>query len=1329
MLNPISTYRIQFHKDFTFKNFNLILPYLEQLGITTIYASPILQAAPGSMHGYDTVNPHQINPEIGTLEELQTISKKLKKKGIKWIQDIVPNHMAFQPDNIWLMDVMEKGAESRYAGFFDINWSGDQNKPLMVPFLDSTLEEAIRKGRLKLVKIEDQIKLKYNDILWPVNAAVTSVDMPLPDVMKLQYYRLCSWKETNHQINYRRFFTVNSLICLNIQHQDTFDTYHLLIKKLLDDGIFDGLRVDHIDGLYDPKGYLDRLRALAGKETYIVVEKILEQGEEMPSDWPIEGSTGYDFLAVVNGLFTNRKAEFKLTNYYERLSGDQKKVSKQILQKKAAVLQNDMGGELDNLYELFLGLNLVGEQELNNLKEGALKEAIGQLLIHCPVYRFYGNQLPLSGENLLGLKSLISKISSTDSLAGAGLILENVFINIPEKGDQVFNIRASQFYIRCMQFSGPLMAKGVEDTLMYTYSRFIAHNEVGDAPSAFGFNKKVIHNWMWKRQKEWPLAMNATATHDTKRGEDVRARLNVLSDLPKEWIDTVSKWEIINYPFTGPVDHSDVYFIYQTLIGSYPMPGMPVTDYKERLLNYIEKVLREGKRDSNWADPNLNYEKAVKDFAVQLLDPATDFWKGFEVLHQKVCNFGILNSLGQLLMKFTCPGNADIYQGTELWDLSLVDPDNRRPVNYAERMEMLKEINASGTFLHGFWEERFNGKIKLCLHTVLLRERKLNPELFNSGAYIPLKVKGKHSKNVFAFARKKETEWIITIIPLHLAKLVEEEDILNVDWKDTKIVFPTDAPLVWENLLTGKTGEGKLLKDILADFPLALLKMKTRDTGRSAGVLLSVTSLPSAYGIGDLGNEARGFVDFLCRSGQRFWQLLPLNPIDESQAFSPYSSVSAMAGNILLISPGLLVEDGLLKEKHLKEFELPLTGTVDFIKVAKRKKELLVKAYENFKAGSFTILNEQFGAFCENERYWLDDFTLFTALKDHHHGLPWYKWEIEFVNKDSVALEQLTLDHTDELRFIRWQQFVFYKQWAGLKEYAGLHGVKLYGDLPFYLSYDSVEVWRDREIFSVNKAGEMTGVAGVPPDYFNEDGQLWGMPVYNWDQLKLNGYQWWIQRIKRNMELYDLLRLDHFRAFADYWEVPAGEQTAINGVWKIGPDNDFMNILATNFPDLPFIAEDLGKISPAVYALRDNFKLAGMKVLQFAFNGDMANSEHIPHCYSSANFVVYTGTHDNNTTVGWFKEEATKEERKNLQIYTGKVVTVKNVHLLLTRIAYASIAKIAILPMQDVLGLDGDSRMNKPASVKGNWGWRLQELPPAKVDKKLRQLGKVYGRV
>jgi malto-oligosyltrehalose synthase len=906
MNNPISTYRLQFHKDFTFNDFEKIIPYLQKLGVGTIYASPVFEATPGSVHGYDGVNPHKINPEIGTEEQLLNISQRLRELGIKWLQDIVPNHMAFDPYNPWLKDVLEKGQKSVYASFFDVPWTGKiYHGKIMLPFLGSPIGEVIENGELKVDFEEPRFVLKYYDNTYPLrlrsyitilqagegdpNQAVQQLLDQVKDIQRSdepeayketlhefqlqlaalvknektkdylesclqkinedkelirkiadeQVYQLVNWQKTDYKINFRRFFTVNGLICLNMQDKDVFLHYHRYIRELMDKQVFQGLRIDHIDGLFDPTRYLEQLRESAGEDTYIVVEKILEPGEGLPDYWPIQGTTGYDFLAIVNNVFTEKGSKEQFTRFYKELVNDDRSIHQQLHDKKSYILHENMGGELSNLYHLFTDMNLVDEEELNKVDANILKEAIGELLIQCPVYRYYGNKLPLDETEASNVQDILDRISqSKPELAPAVPLLQTAILQKPKEGDKAYNNRALRFYQRCMQFTGPLMAKGVEDTLMYTYNRFIGHNEVGDSPEAFGDSPEEFHQKMLDRQQKWPISMNGTSTHDTKRGEDVRARLNVLTDLPGEWLKTVQEWQQLNKDLkeNGGPDANDEYLIYQTLIGAYPMPTQGDDDFKNRVQEYLQKALREAKTHSNWTTPNEEYEAATKNFAVKLLDTDAPFWKSFEQFHKKIANFGIVNSLAQVLLKFTTPGVPDIYQGTELWDFSLVDPDNRRPVDYELRQQLMNELETEANEEHEnlmsqLWEHRYSAKIKLWLIHALLSDRKENEAFFANADYIQLTVEGEHASNVLAFARRHQNEWYVVAVPLHLAAICEQQqqEILSVDWKDTRIVLPSDAPANYQHLFSGINGTDKseiAVKEIFKSLPLAVLKLK-----------------------------------------------------------------------------------------------------------------------------------------------------------------------------------------------------------------------------------------------------------------------------------------------------------------------------------------------------------------------------------------------------------------------------------------------------------------------------------------------------------------------
>ncbi|MCJ8210941.1 malto-oligosyltrehalose synthase [Mucilaginibacter sp. RS28] len=1382
MFNPVATYRIQFHQQFTFAEFEKIISYLQKLGVSTIYASPIFEATPGSTHGYDGINPHHINPEIGTEKQLKAISKKLSDAGMGWLQDIVPNHMGVHEKNPWLMDLLEKGKRSLYAGFFDTGIASDlfQSERLMIPVLGGELSDVLEKQELQVAYQDRLLVLKYYDNFWPLNpqsyqTILNAVEIPdtlkstvreidtvwaasdnkklalrwagwlskfnqvaeqqdakdsiedalnninnnpelLKQVIDSQFYRPCNWQETDKDINFRRFFTVNSLICLNIQDPEVFSHYHSLIKTLVDKGIFQGLRIDHIDGLYDPENYLHNLRELAGDETYIVAEKILERGENMPSRWALQGNTGYDFLAQVNNLLTDESSERKFTSLYNRLIGKSEPVEQQIHQKKTHILETHMQGELNNLAYYFVRLKLADQKALKTVGLENIKNLIAKILIHCPVYRFYGNAMPLDETETASVRSILSAVlMESPSLQEAANLFDERLLQKPHENSASYNDRALKFYQRLMQFSGPLMAKGVEDTLMYTYNRFVGHNEVGDAPDAFGIDVKEFHRLMRQRQKQWPLSINGTSTHDTKRGEDVRARLNALSAMPGEWADLIKQWQKLERNWDSPVpDVNDRYLIYQTIAGAYPMPGQPEDNFGERIKEYLTKALREAKTNSDWTAPNEEYENATLDFATSLLDQQGEFWQSFVPFHQQLSDHGIVNSLAQVLLKFTCPGVPDVYHGCELWDLSLVDPDNRRPVDYDLRNQLLhsKLAEDNAELLSQLWQDRYNGHIKLWLTQQLFKLRSEERELFTKGNYIPLKVKGAYQDNVIAFARRYQKKWLIVATGLYTAAICKEQnrDITEIDWKNTRLIIPEEAPESFKNTLTSVeekvNPEGVLLSQIFGALPMAILELEYPENDRGAGILMHITSLPSNFGIGDLGPGARTFANFLSKFGQKYWQLLPLNPTEKAQSYSPYSSISSMAGNTLLISPVLLAKDGLIGEEELENFHLQQTDSIDFENVEDLKQQLFDKVYQKFTSGNFKQLQQRFKAFCEKEAYWLNDFALYSVVKNYHEGDAWYEWPKSFKSRNEATLNRFAERNAEEINKIKWLQFIFFRQWQQLKDYCRVLNIQLFGDLPFYISYDSVDVWANQHLFAVDKNGKMTGVAGVPSDYFNENGQLWGMPVYNWQAMKREDYCWWINRLKKNMELFDLVRLDHFRAFSAYWEVPAGEETAKNGKWVKGPGSDFFTNIKEALGNVRFVAEDLGDIDQPVWDLRDEFNLPGMKVLQFAWGDTMAQSIYIPHNYDH-NFLVYTGTHDNNTTVGWFNQDTDDLIKEQIETYTGMAPKAKNIHRIFIRLAYASTAKVAIAAMQDVLGLDENSRMNNPSTTEGNWLWRL----------------------
>ncbi len=497
---------------------------------------------------------------------------------------------------------------------------------------------------------------------------------------------------------------------------------------------------------------------------------------------------------------------------------------------------------------------------------------------------------------------------------------------------------------------------------------------------------------------------------------------------------------------------------------------------------------------------------------------------------------------------------------------------------------------------------------------------------------------------------------------------------------------------------------------------------------RSAGILLHPTSLPSRYGIGDLGSSAYQFVDFLVAGRLSLWQMLPLGPTGYGD--SPYQSFSAFAGNPLLISPDRLVADGFLPAKAIEKVPDFPTGQVDFGPVIDYKRDLLRAAHDYFQENATPAQRDAYSRFCLNTSYWLDDYALFMALKEHHKdqdGGVWNTWPRPIAKRQVKAMKQWTRDLANDIESHKFQQFLFYKQWLELKSYANKQGIKIIGDIPIFVAYDSADVWSHPELFHLSKDGSPSVVAGVPPDYFSATGQRWGNPLYNWEKIAAENYDWWVKRIHMNLVQADIVRIDHFRGFEAYWEIPATEPTAVIGRWVKGPDAAFFEAIQAKLGELPIIAEDLGVITPEVEELRDRFAFPGMRILQFAFGGER-NSSFLPYNYIK-NTVVYTGTHDNETTLGWYLN-ATEDERDHVRRYT--VSSGRDIVWDLIRLAYASVADIAVIPMQDVFVLGNEARMNFPGKEGGWWRWRYtREMFSARasgIALGLAELAYLYGR-
>jgi 4-alpha-glucanotransferase len=498
--------------------------------------------------------------------------------------------------------------------------------------------------------------------------------------------------------------------------------------------------------------------------------------------------------------------------------------------------------------------------------------------------------------------------------------------------------------------------------------------------------------------------------------------------------------------------------------------------------------------------------------------------------------------------------------------------------------------------------------------------------------------------------------------------------------------------------------------------------MKSGLAKRSSGILLHLTSLPSPLGIGDLGSEARAFIDFLRDAGQTAWQILPIGPTGYGD--SPYQSISAFAGNTLLIDPRTLLQDDLIQPTDIP----PSRGAsdyVDFEAVRSFKNSLLDQAFDQFRRRPQLEMASEFEAFCGRVKWWLDDFALFRAIKTAQGEREWRAWDSGLAFREPDALDKARAELANEIMRQKFFQFLCFRQWNALRDYARQRNVRMIGDLPIFVAYDSADVWARSDLFKLDQTGRPTVVAGVPPDYFSVTGQLWGNPLYDWERLRAEDFKWWVDRVRWSLELFDTVRIDHFRGFVACWEIPAGDATAENGRWVDTPGNELFATLKTELGDLPIIAENLGVITPEVERLRAEFAFPGMRVLQFAFGGDATNV-HLPHNHARDS-VVYTGTHDNDTTIGWF-ENLPDQEREYCLNYLSS--NGREINWDLIRAVMASVAEVAIIPLQDVLGLGNEARMNLPASTSGNWSWRM--APDAindEIARRLNELGRLFGRI
>jgi (1->4)-alpha-D-glucan 1-alpha-D-glucosylmutase len=939
--SPLSTYRLQFNRKFTFRDAAEQIPYLHRLGIDWLYASPYLQARSGSMHGYDISDHNRLNPEIGTPEEHAAMIRLLREHDMGHLLDIVPNHMGIgQPDNHWWMDVLENGPSSLYAPFFDIDWEPIKRElagKVLLPVLGDQFGRVLEKGELQLSYDNGGFLIHYHELVLPVSprsrsqvlravlqrlhgrlppdhedrieleSIVTALEhLPLRDradaesvvernrenivsrrriaalcsssevfrtamtetvrdfngrvgdphsfdamerLLDDQAYRLAFWRVAAEEINFRRFFDVNDLAGVRVERADVFRATHQLILQLVADGMVDGLRIDHPDGLYNPESYLAALQResaqRAGRPSvYVVVEKILTGQEELPRAWEVAGTVGYEFLHRLNALFVDPAGESPMTATYANFIARELHFPEWAYEKKRLILRVSLISELNVMAHL---LDRISEanRRYRDFSMGSLREALREVISCFPVYRTYidAHSGKVSESDVAYVSQAVriaTRRNPATSRTVFDFIRDILLLHWPEDLTEEGREEHARFVMKFQQLTGPVMAKGVEDTAFYIYNRLISLNEVGGEPGRFGVSVDEFHTWLAKRHDQWPLALNATSTHDTKRSEDVRARINALSELPAEWNAQVNRWAELNESLKILVDEdaapapNDEYLLYQTLVGAWPLGELDDAgrrDFSERMQRYMEKATREAKVRTSWINPQEEYDTALADFVAAVLEHE-EFLAEFVPFQRRIARIGMLNSLSQALVKLTCPGVPDVYQGQEVWDFSLVDPDNRRQVDYARRREQLDALLAGGwsdaAEVFARWED---GTPKLWVTHTALALRRRAPELFHDGEYFPLSGQGERAAHLFAFARRKDGRVAITIAPRLWGGLVGagEQVVPGAEvWGDTTLVIPPELAGRYRNLLDREEvtcgEEGLRLGTFLSRWPVALLE-------------------------------------------------------------------------------------------------------------------------------------------------------------------------------------------------------------------------------------------------------------------------------------------------------------------------------------------------------------------------------------------------------------------------------------------------------------------------------------------------------------------------
>ncbi len=881
MRPPRATYRLQMHAGFTFDDAVEIADYLADLGVSHLYLSPILQAAAGSTHGYDVVDHSRINVELGGEAGHERLAEARARRGLGEIVDIVPNHMAIGESNLWWWDVLENGPSSRWAAAFDIDWNSDgaSHQKVILPFLGDHYGRVLEAGDLRLDRDGGSFVIRYFDHVVPVSprtlddllgrtaevfgsdelaslavalgrlppanatdeesvierhrdkevlrgqlarlleehphlaravdgAVATTNENPdaLDALIDRQNYRLIYWRSAGQELDYRRFFDVPTLIGLRIERSRIFTAAHEKVLELVKNGRVEGLRVDHIDGLRYPAGYLQRLEEESGG-AYVVVEKILEHGEDLPAAWPVAGTTGYDFLNVVAGLFVDPAGEDALTRLYGEVTGGAPSWDDAVAEGKNLVLREVLGADVNRLVRLLVAV-CERHRRYRDYTRRDLHEALWEVLACFPVYRTYvrPGEEPTAADVAVVETAIAAAADRRPQIDRElfSFLRDLLLLRVP--GDAEVD-----FGLRFQQLTGPVMAKGVEDTAFYRYNRLVSLNDVGGDPGRFGTSVAEFHQFNRRAAARWPATMLATSTHDTKRSEDVRVRIGLLSEIPDEWADTVRRWTAMNtrHKTAGMPDANTEYLLYQTLVGAFPLTA-------ERAVAYMEKASREAKEHTSWIDPDPGYDSALREFVEAVIaDP--EFSADLAAFVGPLVDPGRTVSVAQALLKLTSPGVPDLYQGTEVWDLSLVDPDNRRPVDYSARRSLLEKVRGlDAADVRALADE---GATKLWTVWQALAVGREHPEAF-SAIYEPLVARGAAADHVVGFVRGGRVATVVPRLVLGLAR--------SGGWGDTTVELP---PGRWTDVLgasvVGSDDDGGPVTvpvgELLSGFPMALL--------------------------------------------------------------------------------------------------------------------------------------------------------------------------------------------------------------------------------------------------------------------------------------------------------------------------------------------------------------------------------------------------------------------------------------------------------------------------------------------------------------------------